>query len=128
MAGSVDFVAKAPDGSYVIVDWKRSAKFDKHLKNPMVNEPFTDIPDSNFGKYALQLNLYKLILKEKYDIDVSKMYVVLLHSRLNSYQVEEICHLDLQVEDGKIVRAADGPKFCAMPPVPRPQRRQYYNY
>jgi ATP-dependent exoDNAse (exonuclease V) beta subunit len=31
LAGTVDFVGKKPDGSYVLVDWKRSLKLPKNI-------------------------------------------------------------------------------------------------
>lgn len=33
IAGSIDFVGKIPDGSFVVMDWKRSFELDNKLAN-----------------------------------------------------------------------------------------------
>ena len=46
----------------------------KHMQ-----KPFSHLPDSDGGKYCLQLNLYKRILEREYDVKVSHMYIASIH-------------------------------------------------
>lgn len=58
VAGSIDFVAREPDGSLVLFDWKRARKlrakdnsFGKFMKSPV-----SHVPDAALWHYRLQLN------------------------------------------------------------------------
>ena len=81
IAGSIDFVAKARDGSLVLIDWKRS----RNLRNKLfsygrfMGAPLGTVPDSTLWHYRLQLNCYAWILQTYYDCVVSKMLVVCTH-------------------------------------------------
>ena len=62
LAGSIDFVGLLPDGTYVLMDWKRSK--DLHFKlqngyNKKALYPIELIDDCDGMKYFLQLNIYK---------------------------------------------------------------------
>ena len=70
VAGSIDFVAREPNGSLVLFDWKRARKlhekdnsFGKFMKSPV-----SHVPDAALFQYRLQLNLYKWILERYYSI------------------------------------------------------------
>ena len=87
LSGSVDMIFKRDDGNYEIYDWKRcrqilkTSNFNKWIKSDHV----THIPDSNFWHYALQLNTYKAILQEKYNINVVDLNLVVLHPDNKNY-------------------------------------------
>ena len=78
LAGSIDFVSQARDGSLISIDWKRS----RNLRNKLfsygrfMRAPLTAVPDSTLWHYRLQLNCYAWILHTYYDRVVSKMLVV----------------------------------------------------
>ena len=81
LAGSIDFVAKALDGSLIIVDWKRSkglrAKYANRYRNML--SPLNHLPDCSGVQYRLQLNLYRYLLESHYDAKVSAMFIVCVH-------------------------------------------------
>ena len=87
VAGSIDFVAREPNGSLVLFDWKRARKlhekdnsFGKFMKSPV-----SHVPDAALFQYRLQLNLYKWILERYYSMHVAAMYVVSLHPDDRTY-------------------------------------------
>lgn len=73
LAGSIDCLAYAADGTFAIYDWK----FIRELKTAAfggrtgITYATQDIPDCNFYHYALQLNIYEQILKIEGYIDQS---------------------------------------------------------
>ena len=81
VAGCIDFVAQASDGSLVLFDWKRTKQLRSKYNNPWRNmmRPLQEIPDVAGWHYRLQLNLYKYIIERHYGFTVSGMYVVCLH-------------------------------------------------
>lgn len=95
IAGTIDFIGKR-NGEYVMYDWKRSKK----VVNPDNNEPITvnnwgnmsigalrkfQIDDTSYNRYCIQQNLYRHILLTKYNIEVNRMYLVVLHPDLDNY-------------------------------------------
>jgi len=71
IAGSIDMVFyNEKDHMYYIYDWKRckeikkSTGFNKHS----VNSILSDLPDTNYWHYTLQLNIYKALLEKNYDM------------------------------------------------------------
>lgn len=65
VAGSVDLLAKKATGEYTIIDWKyiQGLKFEGY-HGKMGTVPATEhLPDCNYYHYALQLNIYEMILK-----------------------------------------------------------------
>jgi hypothetical protein len=82
ISGSIDMVFENPeDGTIQIYDWKRcqeikhETEFGKYAKTSCI----CHFPDTNFWHYALQLNMYRRILQDKYGKTVSSMYLVCLH-------------------------------------------------
>jgi hypothetical protein len=76
VAGTVDLICSLR-GAPAICDWKTSGKLDlagyKRMKPPL-----RKIHDSNFWHYALQLNLYRRILAERYDYEAELMEIIWL--------------------------------------------------
>lgn len=78
---NVNPVTGKSSGTFSIYDWKRCKEivqndaFNKWALTPGMET----IPDTNYWHYSLQLNLYKLILTEKYGIRVTGMYIICLH-------------------------------------------------
>lgn len=82
LAGSVDFVGKLPDGTYCIMDWKRSKNLASSLGNAYGRRgkpPLQHLDDTDASKYFLQLNVYRYILQKHYDIKISKMILASFH-------------------------------------------------
>ena len=81
IAGSIDMVYENPDGTLSIYDWKRCK--DITIKNNWnqyaTNNIIGNLPATNYWQYALQLNLYKKILEDKYGKIVTKLCLVRIH-------------------------------------------------
>ena len=78
LAGSIDMVFKNKDGTLSIYDWKRTKGLSKTNRWQSAKKPVEHLPDTNFWHYALQLNVYKRILEEKYRKTVKELYLVCL--------------------------------------------------
>ena len=78
IAGSIDYVAERPDGSKVIVDWKRTRRprLSDEAFGKLMQGPLCGVPDCTLWHYRLQLNLYRFILEKYYGLTVSCMYIV----------------------------------------------------
>ena len=80
LAGSIDMVFQDTDGSLSIYDWKRVAEISKINKfNEWSIGNIISVPDSKYWHYAIQLNIYKAILIEKYNLHITDLYLVSLH-------------------------------------------------
>jgi hypothetical protein len=93
LGGTIDFVGQKSDGSYVIMDWKRSLKLEANLTNKFNKKalpPLEHIDDCDGSKYFLQLNLYKHILEKKYNITVSSMVLASFHAKSEHYLAVEV--------------------------------------
>ena len=59
LAGTIDFAALNKDGTLDLYDWKRSKQMDVHNSYNKYSPIVHHIPDTNYGHYTVQLNLYK---------------------------------------------------------------------
>lgn len=97
VAGTVDFIARNNDGSVSLYDWKRSkANLDTETFDWDENGvgPLRTYPNTSFGRYSLQLNLYRVILEEEYGLVVRDMYIVRFHQQFASYEIFVILRSD----------------------------------
>ena len=126
IAGSVDFIGSLPDGTCIIMDWKRS----KNLATGGLNNsygrrakyPIDHLDDCEASKYFLQLNLYRYILQKHYNMVVSQMILTSFHPQVSNYFMVECPYWDAEVEkvledlkstngQDNIVKAPEGIKF-----------------
>lgn len=65
LAGTVDCIMRTPEGIWII-DWKSNEKIEKtaYKNKKGILPPTSNIPDSNYWHYCLQLNMYAYILKD----------------------------------------------------------------
>jgi hypothetical protein len=110
IAGSIDMVyenvtpATTPATTYSIYDWKRckeitkTSSFGEFATNPIIEH----LPDTNFWHYALQLNIYKYILTNKYNKTITDLYLIVLHPEAKNKSYQRIKLPDLQVEVGEL--------------------------
>lgn len=92
IAGTIDLISKNGNG-FEIYDWKRSKKVINSLTgSPIIENPWqsgvgalSDIPDTSYNRYCLQQSLYRYILEQKYDLNISKMYLVVLYPEYETY-------------------------------------------
>ena len=102
LAGTVDALFLNPDGSVTLVDWKCSNhdlnelnkynSFSTHME-------LCHVPDTRWGHYLVQLNIYKYILESKYGLIVKNMQLVQFKS--SGFQVIEMP--DLSVDIGYVM-------------------------
>ena len=93
LGGTIDFVGQKADGTYVIMDWKRSVNLEANLTNKYnkkARAPLEHMDDCEGMKYFLQLNLYKHMLEKQYNITVSSMVLVSFHAKLEHYLAVEV--------------------------------------
>jgi len=80
LTGTVDMLYENPDGTLQIYDWKRSKEikfetYNNYSKTPCISH----LPNTNFWHYSLQLNMYRTILEQKYEKQITDMYLVIMH-------------------------------------------------
>jgi len=105
LSGSIDMVFENPDGTLQIYDWKRckeivhdtDSRFPKYSTTPCISH----FPDTNFWHYALQLNIYKMILESKYDKQITDLYLVCIHpdNPYKRYERIQVPILTKEIED-----------------------------
>jgi hypothetical protein len=127
VGGSIDFVGRQNDGTFVLVDWKRSKNlatsmyksFGKYGRFagflfcylytpyklahklcalPLCRAPLSHLPDCDGSKYSLQLNMYRYILGRYYDIDISRMMLGCFHPAMRTYFKAEVPVMDEEVD------------------------------
>lgn len=81
LAGSIDMVYENEDGTLSIYDWKRCKSINRvNMYNKFALTPcISELHDTNYWHYTLQLNTYKHILERKYGKQVTNLYLVQLH-------------------------------------------------
>jgi ATP-dependent exoDNAse (exonuclease V) beta subunit len=104
LSGSIDMLFKDADtGEFKIYDWKRakSIEHENAYCKTAITPCIQHLPDTNFWHYSLQLNVYRRILKEKYDIDVTELALVVLHPDHpdQNYEVIEVSIMDKEMDD-----------------------------
>lgn len=104
VSGSIDMVFRDKNtGEYLIYDWKRSKgiEYESYGGKNATTSCISHIPDTNFWHYSLQLNVYRKILQEKYDMKIVGLALVVLHpdNHNKTYQVIDVPMLDKEMED-----------------------------
>jgi ATP-dependent exoDNAse (exonuclease V) beta subunit len=93
--GIIDMVFCDDNEQYWIYDWKRSREITIDEVFP---EELSKLEFSLYNSYVLQLNLYRIILEEEYDMNIQGMILVLFHPRNEMYQTIELPRLTKQIE------------------------------
>lgn len=93
LGGSIDAIFVNGKGEHVLVDWKRTKDpFGPEERAPFAklgSGPASELKDTKFNKYALQLAVYAEMLKRQFDIDVGdRRYLVRL---TKDEGAQEIC-------------------------------------
>lgn len=103
ISGSIDMVYENEDGTLSIYDWKRCKtitkvnQFNKFAISPEISE----MADSNFWHYSLQLNTYKYVLETKYNKQIRDMFLVQLHPDADegNYVLHKIPDLSTKIQE-----------------------------
>jgi hypothetical protein len=70
----------------ILVDWKRiKLMYFSSKNNESAYYPIQDMPNTNFSKNSLQVNLYKYLLESSDEYNVTDMMVVCLHEQNKNY-------------------------------------------
>ena len=98
LAGQPDLLMTDPEGNIVIVDWKRAKeiRYDndrRHLKYPLEH-----LPESNYWLYSLQLNVYRHMLEDAYDMSVSSMMLAVVHPDAEQGRIITCPRLQVEIE------------------------------
>ena len=108
IAGSVDMIYENEDGTLSIYDWKRSKeiKANNWFNKFALTDCIQHIRDTNFWHYALQLNIYKMILEKNYGKKVKELFLVKLHpnNETKSYELISLPILEKEVTDLRDLR------------------------
>ena len=85
----------------VIYDWKRCREITKtNRANKFATHPAIEhLPDTNYWHYALQLNVYKYILQNKYGKTITDSYLIVLHPEAQNYQRVKLPDLQSEVAE-----------------------------
>ena len=75
LAVSIDFVAQAADGTFLIIDVP--SKFSNDFQR--MKSPLSHLDKCAGNHYSLQLNVYKYLLEKYYSVSVSRMLIVCAH-------------------------------------------------
>lgn len=81
IAGTIDvLMMNKNSGEYVLIDWKTSKRIDKKSFNGKkgIRKESSQIEDSKYNHYALQLSLYRYILEKYYGIIITRQLVAQL--------------------------------------------------
>ncbi len=107
IAGTVDCLFKNVDGSYTMVDWKRSKKLIVKGTNKPDKRGFqidieglSNLTNSSYYRYCIQQNIYKIILEQEYNIIISDMILAILHENYPNYHTIK---LPVMIEETKII-------------------------
>lgn len=103
LAGSIDMTFMNDDGTISIYDWKRCKKIERfnNFNKYSTVSGLAHIPDTNYWHYALQLNLYKMILETKYGFTVKDLHLVVIHPENVCETYEKIEIPFIQMKDLK---------------------------
>ena len=103
LSGSIDMVYENPDGTLQIYDWKRCEEIihESPYGKSAITRSISHLPDTNFWHYALQLNVYKTILEQKYGKKITGLYLCCMHpeNKYKNYQRIEVPFLDKEIKE-----------------------------
>jgi ATP-dependent exoDNAse (exonuclease V) beta subunit len=98
ISGSIDMVYINDDNTLSIYDWKRAKSIDEEMQwKKYMKPPLNNLLDTNYWHYALQLNIYKMILETKYGYNVKELFLVQLHPNFDNYNLIPLPFLNDEV-------------------------------
>ncbi len=93
IAGTIDLISKNGE-ECEIYDWKRSKKVINVATGKPISEDswgnvgigkLSSIDDTSYNRYCIQQSIYKYILEKRYDLKISKMYLIVLYPEYPKY-------------------------------------------
>lgn len=108
VAGTIDFLTRNAEGQYIMFDWKRSNKigvetcdgfqvvsrcdYHRHAYGLL-----SHLDDTPYHHYCLQQNLYRYMLRRHYGIELTAMYLVVLHPDNATFHCVEVPPMEPEV-------------------------------
>lgn len=96
VAGQPDLLLTNDAGALSVFDWKRIRALNYDCRFRSLRAPLDHLPDSNYWRYALQVNVYKYVLS-CYGFAVGPSYLGVVHPELPSGRCIEVPDLDDEV-------------------------------
>jgi ATP-dependent exoDNAse (exonuclease V) beta subunit len=125
LTGSIDMIFyRKSDDSYVIYDWKRSKEIKTSNKWAKGYGPCDHLDDCNYWHYSLQLNVYRWILENLYDMEIADMYLIICHPNNKNYIRMRLNRLQDEVEgmlDCRKRAIVEGWSQPVKMPIPEPR-------
>lgn len=84
LAGQIDNICTDHKGNFYILDFKTNEKIETYSYGKKMKHLFSDMNDSSYYHYCLQLSIYKKMLKE---YKINKIFLV--HIKSDSYEFLE---------------------------------------
>ena len=101
ITGQIDAIFKnTDDDTFVMVDYKCTAH-ELTPANPFGRcgtYPFEAVPDTPWGHYVCQQNIYRYVLENFYDVHLSYCKLLRVHSTIDEFELVDVP--DLQAEVG----------------------------
>lgn len=125
LCGQIDMLfRRKSDGKYVIYDWKRSKEIKTSNKWAKGYGPCDHLDDCNYWHYTLQLNVYRWILENLYDMEIAEMYLIICHPNNKNYIRMRLNRLQDEVEgmlDCRKSAIVEGWTQPVKMPIPEPK-------
>ena len=95
LAGSIDMVYRnKADGTFAVYDWKRAKDMKMNNDYETGLGPCEVLPNCNYSKYSLQLNVYRWMLQRHYGLVINSLCLVVLHPSNESFRCYPVPILD----------------------------------
>lgn len=99
LCGQIDMLfRRKSDGKFVIYDWKRSKEIKTSNDFQKGLAPLNHLDDCNYWHYSLQLNLYRWILENLYNMEIADMYLIICHPNNKNYIRMRLNRLQEEIE------------------------------
>ena len=99
VAGQVDCVYVDDAGEFHMVDYKCTAHelSPKNPYNKFGAFPFDKVPDTSYGHYACQQNIYRFVLENFYGVSLRSCKLLRVHSTIGRYELIDVPNLQKEV-------------------------------
>lgn len=135
ICGQIDSVFKdTATGELHMADWKRVGEMKKvGFNNERGYAPFDKLPNTNYGHYIVQQNVYTWMLETHYGLRISSMCLVQVHPDLAAFAEHPLPRITAAVEaamEARRARVAAGelktmtPEEVAARPAPSESEEQ----
>ena len=97
-AGQPDLLCMNEKGHILILDWKRTAKFQFDMSAASFEYPLSHLPTTPYWQYALQCNTYRFMLETEYGLNVDSMWLGVVHPAIPIPRLIELPRMSQEIE------------------------------